>query len=201
MKIELEPTEKLFEVEIVGKKPLLMHNPVESMRVSEEWKAKGVSHPPADVQAESGLYKDADGNIVIPALNLLGAIRTGAADKKVGGKGKATFKKLVYSGLEIEPDNPKLIYDKWVVDSRPVVINKARVLANRPRFDKWSLVFRIRVVDPVFLNPANEGPEIIKAILDTSGKRGGLGDFRPLFGQFVVSRITEISGNGDSITE
>lgn len=191
--INLSPAEKVFEVEITGKKPLLMHNPVTSMAVSEEWKAKGVSHPPADVQAESGLYKDPEGNICIPFLNLLGVIRVGSADKKVGGKGKATFKKLVFSGIEIEPDNPKLIYDKWVVDSRPVVINKARVMANRPRFDKWSCVFRIRVVDPVFLNPANQGGEIIKSILETGGKRGGLGDFRPLFGQFVVTRFEEVN--------
>ena len=192
MKISLEPVEKVFEVEIVGKKPLLMHNPITSMAVAEEWKLKGVNHPPVDIQAESGLYKDSEGNIIIPALVLLGMIRTGAADKKVGGKGKATFKKLVYSGLEIDED-PKLIYDKWIIDSRPGVIGKARVMINRPRFDKWSLIFRLRVVDPVFLNPANEGPEIIQSILENAGRRGGIGDFRPLFGQFTVSRIEEVS--------
>ena len=191
--INLSPIEKVFEVEITGKKPLLMHNPVESMRVSAEWKLKGVNHPPEEVQAESGLYKNASGDICIPSLVLLGAIRTGAADKKVGGKGKATFKKLVYSGLEIEPDDPKLIYDTWIIDSRPVVISKARVMANRPRFDKWSCIFRIRVVDPVFLEPAHQGPDIIKGILENAGKRGGIGDFRPLFGQFTVDRIEEVS--------
>ncbi len=192
MKISLEPIQKTFEVEITGKKPLLMHNPITSMACSEEWKAKGVVHPPTDVQAEAGLYKDAEGNIIIPALVLLGMIRTGAADKKVGGKGKATYKKLVYSGLEIDED-PQLIYDKWVIDSRPGVIGKARVMINRPRFDKWSLIFKVRVVDPVFLNPANEGPEIIHSILENAGRRGGIGDFRPLFGQFTVSRIEEVS--------
>lgn len=192
MKISLEPVEKVFEVEIVGKKPLLMHNPITSMAVAEEWKRKGVNHPPVDIQAESGLYKDSEGNIIIPALVLLGMIRTGAADKKVGGKGRATFKKLVYSGLEIDED-PKLIYDKWAIDSRPGVIGKARVMINRPRFDKWSLIFKLRVVDPVFLNPANEGPEIIQSILENAGRRGGIGDFRPLFGQFTVTRIEEVS--------
>ena len=67
-------------------------------------------------------------------------------------------------------------------------------MANRPRFDNWSCVFRIRVVDPVFLEPTRQGPEYIKDILDNAGKRGGIGDFRPLFGQFVVSKITEVSG-------
>lgn len=157
MKISLEPKEKEFEVELIGKKPLLMHNPITSMAVAEEWKLKGVSHPPVDIQAESGLYKDPEGNIIIPSLVLLGMIRTGAADKKVGGKGKATFKKLVYSGIEIDED-PKLIYDKWTIDSRPGVIGRARVMINRPRFDKWSLIFKLRVCDPVFLNPSNEGP-------------------------------------------
>jgi hypothetical protein len=192
--INLSPIEKVFEVTLTGKKPLLMHNPVTSMAVSEEWKRKGVSHPPSDVQAESGLYKDTEGNVVIPFLNLLGVLRVGAVDKKIGGQGKKTFKKLVFSGLEIEPDNPKLIYDKWVIDSRPVVIGKARVMANRPRFDQWSVTFRIRVVDPVFLEPTNQGGEIIKDILTVGGKRGGLGDFRPLFGQFIVSRFEEVSG-------
>ena len=191
--INLSPVEKVFEIEITGKKPLLMHNPVESMRVASEWRLKGVSHPPEDVQAEAGLYKNVSGDICLPTLVLLGAIRTGAADKKIGGKGKATFKKLVYSGLEIEPDDPKLIYDKWYIDSRPVVIGKARVMANRPRFDNWSCIFRIRVVDPVFLEPTRQGPEYIKDILDNAGKRGGIGDFRPLFGQFTVKRVEEVS--------
>jgi hypothetical protein len=193
VKIKPEPTEKVFEVEIKGTKPLLMHNPARSMATNEEWKLKGVSHPPADVEAEAGLYKNEAGEIVLPSLVLLGTIRTGAADKKVGGKGKATFKKLVYSGLEIEPDDPKLIYDKWVIDSRRAVIGKAGIIANRPRFDSWSCVFRLRVIDPVFLNPANEGPEIIQSILENAGRRGGVGDFRPLFGRFAVTRIEEVS--------
>ena len=191
--INLSPIEKVFEIEITGKKPLLMHNPVESMRVAAEWRAKGVSHPPEDVQAESGLYKNANGDICIPSLVLLGAIRTGAADQPIPGKGKSKFKKLVYSGLEIEPDDPKLTYDKWTIDSRPVVIGKARVMANRPRFDKWSCIFRIRVVDPAFLEPTKQGSDYIKGILINAGKRGGIGDFRPLFGQFVVSKIEEVS--------
>ena len=193
MKISLEPTKKVFEVEITGFKPLLMHNPARSMAANEEWKAKGVNHPPANVAAEAGLYKNDKGEVVIPSLVLLGAIRTGAKDKKVGGKGKATFKNLVYSGLEVEPDDPKLIYDKWVIDSRRAVIGKAGVIASRPRFDSWSCIFRLRVIDPVFLNPANEGPEIIQSILENAGKRGGVGDFRPLFGRFTVTRITEVS--------
>jgi hypothetical protein len=194
MQIAPKPIEKIFEVEIKGTKPLLMHNPIRSMACNEEWKSKGVSHPPSDVQAESGLYKNKDGIIIVPSLVLLGMIRTGAADKKVGGKGKATFKKLVYSGLEVDPEDPKLIYDgNWTIDSRPGVIGKARVMVNRPRFDNWGLVFRLRVTDPVFLNPANQGPEIIQSILENAGKRGGIGDFRPLFGQFKVVDIREIS--------
>jgi hypothetical protein len=188
-----EPIQKTFEVEITGIKPLLMHNPISSMKVAEEWKAKGVSHPPTDVDAESGLYKDSEGNIVIPFLNILGTIRVGAADRKIGGKGHATYKKLVFSGLEITEENPKLIYDKWIQDTRPVVIGSARIMRTRPRFDKWSLIFRIKVIDPVWLNPVNMGGEILKSIIETSGRKGGLGDFRPLFGQFTITRFEEIS--------
>lgn len=91
------PMQKTFEVEITGTKPLLMHNPIRTMQVAEEWRQRGVSHPPADIEAESGLYKDSESNIVMPFLNILGTIRVGAADRKVGGKGKATYKKLVFS--------------------------------------------------------------------------------------------------------
>ena len=54
--VELFPKEKTFEVELIGTKPLLMHDYVRSTKVLEEWKAKGVSHPPGEVEAESGLY-------------------------------------------------------------------------------------------------------------------------------------------------
>jgi hypothetical protein len=124
---------------------------------------------------------------------LLGMLRNAAADRKVGGKGKSTYKKLVFSGLEIEPDNPKLIYDKWIVDSRPVKIGTARVIGSRPRFDKWSLIFRVRILDRVWLNPANQGGEILKSIIEAGGRKAGIGDYRPLFGQFLVTRFEEIN--------
>lgn len=66
-------------------------------------------------------------------------------------------------------------------------------MRTRPRFDNWKINFRIKVVDPVWLNPVDMGGAIVRSVLETSGRKGGLGDFRPLFGQFIVTRFEEVS--------
>jgi len=145
-------------------------------------------------EAQMGLYLNAEGEVVMPGMNLLASMRRAATNFRVGGKGKKTFKDLVMSGLETVPEEPLLI-GNWVVDLRPVVINRARVLKARPRFDAWACEFQIKVIDPVFLD-VNHGGSIVEEILSYAGTRIGLGDFRPErggpYGRFAVTKVDEV---------
>lgn len=76
----------------------------------------------------------------------------------------------------------------WEVDERSVVnpATGGRMMAFRPRFNRWSLAFTIEY-DPTIFDAA-----VVRDLVDYAGTRIGLGDFRPArkgpFGKFKVTR-------------
>jgi len=138
-------------------------------------------------EAERLLYKDKEGNVVVPSLNILACIKDSAVNFKVPGRGKKTFKSFVYAGLRIEPDNiPVISSNGWEVDLKSVVIGSARIIKARPKFIEWKLEFQIEILDPIIT------PSVLKDILSDAGKYNGLLDFRPLFGLFSVETFEKI---------
>ena len=182
--ISLSPIEKVFDVSIESTRPMLMHSTASMMLPKNP---RGVN-PTPEQEAENALYKNKDGKIIIPALNIIATMKAAASDFKVGGKGKKTFKQYIDSGIDVLPDDPLLVYDKWEIDARPVVIQRSRIIRSRPKFDSWKLDFKIQVIDPLLLD-ANHDGSILKDILEAAGKHKGLGDFRPRFGQFRVTKF------------
>ncbi len=130
---------------------------------------------------------------MIPQPNLLRCLVEGGRFHKIG-KSQVTTQKssLLYACLNIDGTEVSIAHKQpWKVDTRPVRIpaTGGRILAHRPMFDDWSLKF---VVD---LDVSILGPKLMRQIVDDSGKRIGLGDFRPQtkgpFGRFVVDRWSE----------
>lgn len=131
---------------------------------------------------EIGLYHDATLGVYVPAIWIESNLRDGAKQEKKG--------KLFSGAVLVEPfkaplsyKGPRDIEGMWkagsFVDRRPVVINRARVMASRPCFIDWSLKF-IVIFDERSLDQRD-----IEAALD-AGSRIGLGDFRPRFGRYEV---------------
>lgn len=180
-KVELEH----YTAEIKGQRPLLVHAiPQEGFG---ERKRPGERRDPRD-EAELALYKDAEGGIVIPAYNILSSLRIAAKEFRVPGKGRVSYSSFILSGLELTPPLIPLqggdgTAPPWVVDIRPVVIQRARILRARPRFDEWRLGFGATILDPILR------AETLKDILVSAGKYVGLCDFRPLYGLFTVERF------------
>ena len=168
---------EVYNVEIKGIRPLLMHS---AAAIGTKTDGRGKTEYDPKEEAESYLYKNKDGEIVIPSLNLLSAMRESAKDFKVPGKGRKTFMKYIYAGVQISPLEIPLLSDGWEIDRKPVVIQRARIMRSRPRFDKWGVKFNIEIVDPII-----RGSDA-KAILEAAGKYQGLCDFRPLYGLFSV---------------
>jgi hypothetical protein len=95
---------------------------------------------------------------------------------------------MIRAGIDIEPEWIPVVPDKWVVDIRPVVVNRgSRVLRARPRFDEWSLKFRIINKDPNILRF-----DVLRKILIDAGRFYGLCDYRPDFGLFKVVKFEVI---------
>jgi len=140
-------------------------------------------------QAEKKLYVGSDGQtLIIPNPNMFRCIIDGGSYHK-NGKSKITTLKssLIPSCLAIQETEIPIVYnDDWRVDTRAVRIPSTggRILCHRPCFDDWELSFTLEL-DEEFMSP-----KLVRAIIDDSGKRVGLGDFRPAckgpFGKFVV---------------
>lgn len=171
-----------IEVKIKGTKPLLMNAP---NAIGNSDNKKKIKYIP-EVEAEAVTYRNGEGVLCIPALAILSMMRKSAVNFKAPGRGKKTLKEFVYSGLRIEGDDLiPLDQQEYVIDSRIVVRNRARVMAWKPRFNEWSLTFVIEIVDD-----ATWDGSMIRTVLEDGGKYSGLLDFRPLYGTFeIVSMI------------
>jgi hypothetical protein len=170
-----------YFVKIVGVKPLLMHAPT---GLGDKPQRRRGEHLDPKTEAELALYKDAQGNIVIPAVNIKACIREAGRNYKVAGR-RSTFAAMIKAALDIKPyPYVPLIHNGWVVDIRPVVVQRSRILRARPRFDSWALEFQIVNSDPTVIHK-----DTLKRILVDAGRYYGLGDFRPEFGLFTVEKF------------
>lgn len=191
-------TTKTFNIRIEGTTPLLLNKftDEEAMSASSGTRLSTAKHRghPRDV-AETKLYKDIDGNNVIPQPNLLRCIIDAGKYFK-SGKSKVTTQKssLVPACVDIEGVDIPLQSEKgWQTDTRPVRIPSTggRILAHRPCFPDWALEFVLNLDTDVI------APPLLREIIDVAGKRIGLGDFRPdckgPYGKFVVTQWKELS--------
>ena len=171
-------------VTIQGVAPLLQHRYKSEKEETPVIRAKGKRDYSGE--AEEALYRDERGVIYQPSEHILGALTKAAVDFKITGRGKKTYKDLVKSAIIVFPDAIPHKNQEWTVDRRPVVIQRNRIMRERPKFDKWELSFVIEILDEQF--PI----EALKQILDQSGKVG-IGDYRPRFGRYIVTEFKEVA--------
>jgi len=173
-----------YKVEIKGTRPLMMHSPNGIGTKSP----KQTEYDP-EVEAKKCLYLNSAGKICVPSFAILSSIRAASSNETKAGAGKKTLKGFVFSGLGISEDMIELPIQEYSIDTRPVVVQRARILRSRPVFENWSLKFTINVYDP-----ATWGPGTIRRMLESAGDYQGILDFRPLFGTFDVVSMKDEAG-------
>lgn len=172
---------KTIDVEITGIAPLLQNRfPIEEQGQNKSKATKKVYNP--EEEAKKCLYLR-DGKVYQPAEHIYQSMVRAATDFKFSGK--KTFKDVITSGVIVEPEEIPLISDKpYEIDTRPVVIQRARVLKWRPKFNQWKLRFKLTILDDTNISPVN-----VKEILEKAGATKGIGDYRPRFGRFMVTEF------------
>lgn len=181
--------EERYRVEIEGIRPLLMHSCDSMLEESKNKTTRSKEHDPK-VDAETALYKDVKGDIIVPSFCVLSCLRESAKNFQVPGKGKKTFKNFIYAGVQIEPMDIPLIYrGGYEVDLKTVVVQRSRIVRARPRFDEWTLIFTLEIIDPIIT------PQILKQIIGDAGKYNGLLDFRPLYGLFKLTKFERVDAH------
>lgn len=172
---------EVYEVKIVGTKPLLMHAPT---GLGDKPKLRRGEHLDPKAEAESYLYKDSEGGICVPSVNVKACMREAGRNYRVSGR-RTTFAAMIRAGLDIKPyPMIPLIHNGWQTDIRPVAIQRSRILRARPMFSQWSLEFQIINKDPTVIHR-----DTLKKIIMDAGKYYGLGDFRPEFGLFELEKF------------
>jgi len=182
-----------IKVKIVGISPLLMNKFTDEAQMKAT-KGTGSSQvgtrPSPEEDAESRLYYDEGGNIIMPQPNIYNClINAGKFHKH--GKSKVTTLRtsLIPAGIFMNEMYYKLESEGgWSVDARPIrnPVTGGRIIRYRPVFYDWSVSFELEVDTEMF------SIDMARQFMDDAGKKIGLCDFRPdcrgPFGRFRVDK-------------
>lgn len=182
---------KTVTVKIDGVSPILINRFKENDEQPKPVKKHGKrDYGTPRQQAEQTAYRDGeDGKLWVPWSWISGAIATVASDYKIAGSRKSV--KSV-SGGAITLTDEKIYFAEGYelkdieIDSRPCVVQRARIMRHRARLESWSLEFSVEIDDTIL------GLDEVQAILSDAGRRSGLGDYRVAkggpFGKFMVTK-------------
>jgi len=183
---------KTISLTIKGIAPLLINRFKENDEITEAVKKSGKKdYGTPRTQAELTAYADEPRTpkslCWVPSTWIMGAVATISSDYKLPGSRKSL--KSVAGGAIIPLEeklyfNEKHVLSKVEIDSRPVVIQRARIMRHRARLEEWSLSFDLELDETII--PVDS----LHGVLTDAGKRAGLGDFRPPkggpFGRFII---------------
>lgn len=185
-----------IDCQITGVAPLLQHRyPMPELADLSKGGHKSTGAKDYSDEWRASLYVDSNGMVYQPSSHIEGAMIKAAAGFKIAGKRGKSYKDLFLGNILVSPDkilhgltNPETLdldADKpMYLDMRPVIIQRARVVRLRPTIKEgWKLDFFIDVID-------DQIPfEIVHDVLSLAGKTVGIGDYRPKFGRFLVSKF------------
>jgi len=185
---------KTIYVEVEGLSPLLINRFSETSEIPDAVKKSGKKdYGTRRKQAEKTAYFDEDSKkLWVPSSWIIGSLNTIASDYKLPGSRKSL--KSVTGGA-IVPRAEKIYFledyklKDIEIDSRPVVIQRARIMKHRARLEEWSLGFYLELDESII--PVKD----VGQLFNDAGKRAGFGDYRPpktgSFGRYLVTTFEE----------
>jgi len=181
---------KKVKITIEGTSPLLMNRyNVEAELARGKGKRINKSYDQKE-EAEISAYWSTGKKkeLIIPSQILYASILNGASWHKVN---RRSAKSILAGSIRIEPMEISLGTDKYDIDTRPVVIQRARVLKSRAIIKEWKATFEI-----VYSEDLITDVSILKTVLEEAGMRIGIMDFRPQKGgPFGTFKVTEFKDN------
>lgn len=184
------------EVEITGVSDLLFNRFNEEEYTTKSEAKKGSKEKKLDIP-ENRIYRDMDGNVCLPGLYLCNSIVAAAKFRQDPRSPRKSAMDLYKAGVFASTDLCPIVSvtgetckEGWdYLDKRGACIQRARIVRVRPAFFKgWKARVRLAVQLPEYIEP-NELHEIITY----AGRFCGVGDFRPSYGRFQVTRYEVVS--------
>jgi hypothetical protein len=178
----LQKEERTITVTVEGLEPGLLMNSPKSMMLEKKTKKRG-EIPSREEDAEIRTYRMKTGELYIPNTWFKGTLLNSAAAYKIGKKSAVPY---VAGTVKVWPPMIPLGTDEFEIDTRPVVVQRSRIVRARPHLAEWSATFTL-IYNPTY----NINPEWLRQVLKEAGERVGIGDFRPQhrgdFGRFVIT--------------
>lgn len=118
-----------------------------------------------------------------PADHFHESMKEAAKNFKVPGKRGASYMKLAERTLMFDPEYIRHTIQECIPHTVPARVQRARIPRTRAMFPKWELGFQIIVREDQF------PPEAVQKILAYAGDFIGVGDWRPKYGLFMVTKF------------
>lgn len=177
------------EAEITGVSPILFHRwSVEGV----EAKAKAAKGSKAKKQddIESYVYRTRDGELSLPGENFRMSIVGAAKFKQDPRSPRKSAMDLFKAGVVPLDELCSFGVKQWeYLDRRRVLVQRNGITRVRPALMAgWKTKVRFSVILPEYIDPA-----FLQEVLTNAGRLCGVGDFRPTFGRFQVTRFEVLS--------
>lgn len=172
-------------VEIQGVCPILLHSwNVESVESKARAK-KGSAEKKSD-DVESYVYRNEKGEISIPGTYLRGSIINAAKFQQDPRSPRKSAMDLFKAAIVSLTELASLGSKDWdYLDRRRVVIQRNAITRSRPAFrEGWKAQFILMVNLPEYIDE-----HLLNSTIHGAGKLIGLGDFRPSYGRFVITKF------------
>ena len=196
-----------YKVRLAGTSPIIHHSGIAGldtrsplkMEIAEITSKKGSNRTSADEQrllaleCENSLWLDEERNVTVP----VGAVRAcveAAARKTKHGPMVREGLLVTKSAFEYDVDKYGDALEEIAATAQftvPVVVQRARILRTRARFDcPWSIVTEVETDEEIVQE------ELLRRWFEVGGQRIGIGDWRPqksgTFGRFVLAEMEAI---------
>jgi hypothetical protein len=170
-------------VTIHGISPLLQHSfPIVGSDV-KRGSGKRVANADYSKEEFDALYINQKKEVYQPSSHIEGCLTKAATEFFIKGHKGKRYTDRVKAFIEVQPQQIIHKNQDWHADTRSVVVQRSRVVRRRPCFNDWSLDFEIVIKDPDAVPP-----ETLHEILEYGGRYVGIGDYRPKFGLFEVTK-------------
>jgi len=186
------------EVTITGDAPILFHRWQSDAVEIKAKAAKGSAAKKTD-NVESYVWRTDAGHLAIPGEYLRGSLidpRNGAAKYQQDPRSpRKSALDLFRAGVVAATDLATVIRfdgskaDAWdYLDRRRAVVQRSAVTRERPAIRTgWQATFILLVLTPAYIDQ-----RLLHRTLVDAGRLVGIGDFRPTFGRFSISRFVTL---------
>lgn len=135
---------------------------------------------------ESYVYRTEGGELAIPGEYIRGAIITAAKFRPDPRSPRKSAMDLFKAAVVVTTPLASLGTKDWdFLDRRRVLVQRQGITRTRPAMHAgWKVTFDLMVILPEYIDRT-----FLRETIDSAGRLIGIGDFRPTFGRFGITRF------------